>query len=89
MKTKYLLLFVYFFCFQIQLTAQKYNIQDSLRGSITKERIWWDLKYYNLEVNINPTLKEISGKNIIQYVCEPYMRNGPKVHSLHEEIQGL
>lgn len=67
MKAKYLLLFVYFFCFQIQLTAQKYNIQDSLRGSITKERIWWDLKYYNLEVNINPTLKEISGKNIIQY----------------------
>lgn len=67
MKAKYLLLFVYFFCFQIQLTAQKYNIQDSLRGSITKERIWWDLKYYNLEVNINPKLKEISGKNIIQY----------------------
>ena len=67
MKAKYLLLFVYFFCFQIQSTAQKYNIQDSLRGSITKERIWWDLKYYNLEVNINPTLKEISGKNIIQY----------------------
>ena len=67
MKAKYLLLFVYFFCFQIKLTAQKYNIQDSLRGSITKERIWWDLKYYNLEVNINPTLKEISGKNIIQY----------------------
>ena len=67
MKAKYLLLFVYFFCFQVQMTAQKYNIQDSLRGSITKERIWWDLKYYNLEVNINRTLKEISGKNIIQY----------------------
>ena len=67
MKAKYLLLFVYFFCFQVQMTAQKYNIQDSLRGSITKERIWWDLKYYNLEVSVNPTLKEISGKNIIQY----------------------
>ena len=67
MKAKYLLTIICFFCFQIQLTAQKYNIQDSLRGSITKERIWWDLKYYNLEVSINPVLKEISGKNIIHY----------------------
>jgi len=67
MKAKYLLTIICSFCFQIQLTAQKYNIQDSLRGSITKERIWWDLKYYNLEVNINPALKEISGKNIIHY----------------------
>ena len=24
--------------------------QDTLRGSITKERAWWDLKYYHLDV---------------------------------------
>jgi hypothetical protein len=28
--------------------------QDSLRGSITKERAWWDVKYYHLDVKVNP-----------------------------------
>lgn len=41
--------------------------QDTLRGSITKERIWWDLKHYDLNIKVNPKTKSISGKNIIQY----------------------
>ena len=31
-----------------------FNRQDSLRGSITKERIWWDLTYYHLDITIDP-----------------------------------
>lgn len=47
--------------------------QDTLRGSITPERAWWDLTYYHLDVKIMPETKAISGKNTIQYkVLEPY-----------------
>src|SRR5690554_7271203 len=47
--------------------------QDTLRGSITPEREWWDLTYYHLDVKINPEKKSISGKNTIQYkVLQPY-----------------
>lgn len=41
--------------------------QDSLRGSITKERAWWDLKYYHLDVKVDPTEKTITGSNTIRY----------------------
>ncbi|WP_055448480.1 M1 family metallopeptidase [Lacinutrix mariniflava] len=41
--------------------------QDTLRGSITPEREWWDLTYYHLDIKVNPDEKTISGKNTIQY----------------------
>ena len=46
---------------------QTFTKQDSLRGSITPEREWWDLTYYHLDVIVNPDKKFISGKNTIQY----------------------
>ena len=47
--------------------AQIYTHQDSLRGSITKERAWWDLQHYSLVFDVNPTTKSISGSNVIRY----------------------
>ncbi len=41
--------------------------QDTLRGSITPEREWWDLTYYHLDIKVDPDNKFISGKNIIKY----------------------
>lgn len=41
--------------------------QDSLRGSITPERAWWDLTYYHLSVNVNLTDSSFSGSNLIGY----------------------
>ncbi|MEG3659724.1 M1 family metallopeptidase [Arenibacter palladensis] len=46
---------------------KNYTEQDSLRGSITPERSWWDLNYYNLSVEVKPDEKFISGSNIIRY----------------------
>nr|WP_315202882.1 M1 family metallopeptidase [uncultured Flavobacterium sp.] len=47
--------------------------QDTLRGSITKERAWWDLKYYFLDIKVNPADSTIIGSNIIKYkVLQPY-----------------
>lgn len=49
--------------------------QDSLRGSITKERAWWDLKYYHLDIKVNPADSTISGSNTIRYkVLNSYNR---------------
>ncbi len=41
--------------------------QDSLRGSITAEREWWDLTYYHLDIKVEPDKKFISGSNTVGY----------------------
>ncbi len=46
---------------------QKFTHQDTLRGSITPEREWWDLSYYHLDIEVDPDKKFIKGKNTIQY----------------------
>ena len=67
MKYYYIFSFASLFLYPINISGQKYNLQDTLRGSITEERAWWDLYYYNLEVNVNPKSKSIFGKNTIYY----------------------
>ena len=49
--------------------AQQSNFskQDTLRGSITPERIWWDLLHYNLDFKVFPSSKSIEGSNLIRY----------------------
>jgi aminopeptidase N len=47
---------------QIQFTRQ-----DSLRGSITPERAWWDLKFYHLDIKVNPSDSTIFGTNTVVY----------------------
>lgn len=49
-------------------TAQPhFTRQDTLRGSITTERAWWDLKYYHLDIVVNPADSTIEGKNTVIY----------------------
>ena len=45
----------------------QFTKQDSLRGSITKERAWWDLKYYHLDIKVDPAEKTITGFNTVRY----------------------
>ena len=71
----FVLLTVSYFGFSQGLLSdkEKFNRQDTLRGSITREREWWDLTYYHLDIDVNPNDKFISGKNTIQYeVLKPY-----------------
>ncbi|MDO5974203.1 M1 family metallopeptidase [Flavivirga jejuensis] len=69
----YLLLFFSIIsCISVEaqgLLSEKNNFtrQDTLRGSITTERVWWDLTYYHLDIKVDPDNKFISGKNTIQY----------------------
>ena len=47
--------------------------EDSLRGTITKEREWWDLKFYHLDIEVEPARKFISGSVTVNYqVIQPY-----------------
>ncbi|WP_374504692.1 M1 family metallopeptidase [Flavobacterium sp.] len=69
-KTIYLFLL---FLVTNTILAQKFTRQDSLRGSITKERSWWDLKKYHLDIKVNPADSTIIGSNTIDYqVIEKY-----------------
>jgi aminopeptidase N len=47
--------------------CQVFTKQDTLRGSITPERAWWDLIHYDLEVEVFPDTKTIKGVNTITY----------------------
>ena len=65
---------IYFFlgCFTMYgqgLMGEKYDTsrQDTLRGSITNERSWWDLTYYHLDIKVEPEKKYISGSNTVGY----------------------
>ena len=51
------------------LTAKEntFTRQDTLRGSITKEREWWDVKKYHLDIKVNPVDSTITGSNTIGY----------------------
>ncbi|WP_111669776.1 M1 family metallopeptidase [Algoriphagus litoralis] len=51
----------------IVFSQQKFTRADTLRGSITPERGWWDLNFYQLNVEIFPESKSIKGSNIVRY----------------------
>lgn len=46
---------------------EEFTRQDTLRGSITPERAWWDLMHYELEIEVFPDKKMIGGKNTMTY----------------------
>ena len=47
--------------------SQEFTRQDTLRGSITPERAWWDLQHYDLQVEVFPSEKTIKGTNTVTY----------------------
>jgi len=58
-----------------RLNSQKllFTRQDTLRGTITPEREWWDLTYYHLDIKVNPPDSTISGTNTVTYkVLKPF-----------------
>lgn len=60
----------------VAVNAQhQFTRQDTLRGTITPERAWWDLQHYYLDIFVNPADSTITGKNNITYkVLESHQR---------------
>jgi len=52
---------------QISPKALTFTREDTLRGSITPERAWWDLQHYHLDIVVDPVTQTISGKNTVRY----------------------
>jgi len=56
-----------------QVQDHVFTRQDSLRGSITPEREWWDLVFYHLNIVVSPADSSINGSNTVFYrVLEPH-----------------
>ena len=47
--------------------SQNFTRQDTLRGSITPQRAWWDLTYYHLDISVDPEKKYLKGSNTVHY----------------------
>lgn len=54
--------------------------QDTLNGSITPERIWWDIQHYDLTLKPDYLRKSITGKNEIEYNV---------IHSKHSDLMQI
>jgi aminopeptidase N len=58
---------ILFLCISTTAFGQKYNRQDTIRGAITPERVWWDLNHYDLSVDVYPDTQLIMGSNQMTY----------------------
>jgi aminopeptidase N len=58
-------------CLLVSTIAQAqqsvFTHNDTLRGSITPERAWWDLAFYHLSVRVQPNDSTLSGSTVIRY----------------------
>jgi hypothetical protein len=43
---------IFFVSISSVIAQEKFTRADTLRGSITPERGWWDLNYYHLDVEV-------------------------------------
>ena len=52
---------------QLLQKKSEFSRADSLRGSITTERAWWDVTFYDLHLTIHPGDSTINGYNHMTY----------------------
>jgi aminopeptidase N len=72
MKISPFLLILSLGCQLLGNAQQVFTHQDTLRGSITPERAWWDLTYYHLNIKVNPVDSTINGNVEVAYrVLQP------------------
>lgn len=64
-----LLIFLFLPLFQSAVFSQEtiFTLQDTLRGSITPERAWWDLTYYHLNLEAFPEDSTIKGEVAVHF----------------------
>ncbi len=74
MSRLFILLFILLSTVNNQTLAQgifgeknNFTRQDTLRGTITDERSWWDLNYYHLDIKVDPEKRSIKGSNTVGY----------------------
>jgi aminopeptidase N len=69
----FILLAYSLFCGKIFAQTKVFTHADTLRGTITTERAWWDLTYYHLNVTPDASDSTVAGSTEIRYkVLKPY-----------------
>lgn len=78
------------------VNAQEFTRADTLRGSITPERAWWNVLHYDLAIEVFPERKQIAGSNKITYeVIEPQeimqidLQNPMRIDSIIQQNEKL
>ncbi len=67
MRTIPMLLVVLLSAFSAGAQQHHFTRADTLRGSITPQRAWWDVTTYDLHVHVSPVDSSFSGFNTITY----------------------
>jgi aminopeptidase N len=68
----FLMIMMIIWCMGGHAQKKVLTLDDTLRGAITPERIWWDLNFYHLHVSVKPEAKSLAGKVEIRYtVLQP------------------
>jgi len=67
MKKCFFSLLICILLLNIQYSYSQFTRQDTLRGSIGRERSWWDVLKYDVIVTPDYNTKSITGKSSIQY----------------------
>lgn len=56
-----------FFLISITVLGQEFTKKDSLRGALLPERVWFNVDYYHLTLDVDPKKKFISGFNDVHF----------------------
>ncbi len=81
MKIAKIFLFPFFASLSFSVSAQffdrtpDFTRQDTLRGTITEERAWWDVTFYHLKMKVDLEDSTFSGVNIVQYQVDSLTTN--------------
>ncbi|MCL8537116.1 M1 family metallopeptidase [Chryseobacterium gallinarum] len=59
--------FSFIFLVSVAIVAQQPTREDSLVGSVTPEKAWWDLLHYDITVKPDYPTKTLTGNNKIKY----------------------
>ncbi|MEJ7738943.1 MAG: M1 family metallopeptidase [Chitinophagaceae bacterium] len=61
-------LLVCYHCDAQQKQPKSFSVQDTLRGTLTAERSWWDVRYYGISVKPDFTTKTILGSTLMRFM---------------------
>ncbi len=66
----------------------KYTLADTLKGSVTGQRSWWDVTHYDIHATFNALDSSIKGSNKISYkIISAYPYNPGKEHENFSSMQ--
>jgi aminopeptidase N len=70
-----------------QLNSIQFNSDDTLRGTLNKDRSWWNVLHYQITIEPNYLKKEINGSNKIRFASKRKSNSGELQIDLQRPLQ--